>query len=53
MPRGQIVPDWSNVASFVGVGGLTLAFALFLMRGRHALPVKDPFLAESLEYSRT
>jgi hypothetical protein len=49
----QLVPDWSNVTAFVGVGGVAIAFALFLMRGRHALPIKDPFIEDSLGYSRT
>jgi hypothetical protein len=49
----QPLPDWSNLTAFVGVGGVAIAFALFLMRGRRALPVKDPFLEESLGYKRT
>jgi hypothetical protein len=49
----SILPDWSNLTAFVGVGGAAIATGLFLLRGRHALPVRDPFLAESLGYSRT
>jgi hypothetical protein len=50
---GSIVPDWSNLTAFLGVGGAAVATALALLRGRHALPVRDPFLAESLAYART
>jgi hypothetical protein len=50
---GSILPDWSNLTAFVGVGGAAIATGLFLLRGRHALPVRDPFLAESLGYTRT
>jgi hypothetical protein len=50
---GSIVPDWSNLTAFVGVGGAAIATGLFLLRGHHAIPVRDPFLAESLGYSRT
>ena len=49
----SIVPDWSTLTAFAGVGGAALAAGLFLLRGRHALPVRDPFLAESLGYTRT
>ncbi len=47
------LPDWSNLTAFVGVGGAAVACGLFLLRGHHALPVRDPFLAASLAYSRT
>lgn len=50
---GSILPDWSNLTAFAGVGGAVIATGLFLLRGRHALPVRDPFLAESLGYTRT
>ena len=48
----SIVPDWSNLTAFVGVGGVAVATAVALLRGRHALPVRDPFLADSLAYAR-
>jgi hypothetical protein len=44
--------DWSNVTAFVGVGGLALAFGIFQLRGRYAVPIQDPFLDESLGYAR-
>jgi hypothetical protein len=44
------LPDWSNLTAFLGVGGLAVAVALFRFSGQFAVPVKDPFLAESLDY---
>jgi len=44
------IPDWSNFTAFLGVGGVTIAFALYRFQGMSAVPVKDPFLAESLAY---
>lgn len=41
---------WTAVASFAGVGGIAVSFAIYLARGRYAVPVKDPYLAESLRY---
>ncbi len=43
-------PDWSAITAFVGVGGIAIATALFRFAGRYAVPVKDPFLEESLAY---
>jgi hypothetical protein len=45
--------DWSLLSSLLGVGALAFAYGLLLMRGRHAVPIGDPFLKASLEYSRT
>jgi hypothetical protein len=45
--------DWSNVTAFVGIGGLAVAYAVYTMRGRRLLPAGDPFLSDSLEYSKT
>jgi hypothetical protein len=43
-------PSAWDVTAFVGVGGLAIAFAIFRMRGTVALPVRDPYLDESLRY---
>jgi hypothetical protein len=40
----------SDIAAFLGVGGVVIAFAIFRMRGRYLVPVGDPFLQDSLEY---
>jgi hypothetical protein len=44
--------DWANVASFVGVGGVAVVVAVLLMRGGPAVPVRDPYLADSLAYEK-
>lgn len=41
---------WTLLTAFVGVGGIAVAFALSRARGRYTLPVKDPYIAESLRY---
>lgn len=41
---------WTIVTAFVGVGGISVAFALFRIRGKYTVPVKDPYIAESLRY---
>lgn len=41
---------WTLPTAFLGVGGLWVAGALFLARGRYTLPVKDPYLTDSLRY---
>lgn len=41
---------WTLVTAWVGVGGVAVGFALFRARGRYTLPVKDPYIAESLRY---
>jgi hypothetical protein len=43
-------PHWTVFTAMVGVGGAAGGLALFRARGRHTLPVKDPFLAESMRY---
>lgn len=48
----QPVVDWGNLTAFVGVGGLAIAALVAGLRGRHLLPVRDPFLSESLGYSK-
>jgi hypothetical protein len=41
---------WTLLTAFVGVGGLTLAAGAFRARGRYAVPIRDPYLSDSLEY---
>ncbi|HYI00880.1 hypothetical protein [Hyalangium sp.] len=41
---------WTLVTSFVGVGGVAIGFALFRARGKYTVPVKDPYIADSLRY---
>lgn len=41
---------WTLLTAFVGVGGLAVATGLFLAKGRYTLPVKDPYISDSLRY---
>jgi hypothetical protein len=41
---------WTAVTAFLGVGGVAIAFAVSRLRGQFAVPVKDPYLADSLRY---
>jgi hypothetical protein len=39
-----------DLTAFVGVGAAVVAFALFRMRGTLTVPVRDPYLEDSLRY---
>lgn len=41
---------WTMISAFVGIGGLTVAFAVWRLRGQFTVPVRDPYLADSLAY---
>jgi hypothetical protein len=41
---------WTLVTAFLGVGGTAIGFALFRARGKYTVPVKDPYIADSLRY---
>ncbi|TMA40130.1 MAG: hypothetical protein E6J82_15660 [Deltaproteobacteria bacterium] len=41
---------WTHVTAFAGVGGVSIAAALFLFRAARPVPVGDPFLSDSLRY---
>ncbi|MBM7113741.1 hypothetical protein [Archangium primigenium] len=41
---------WSLLTAFVGVGGTAVAGAFWLSKGRYTVPVKDPYISESLRY---
>jgi hypothetical protein len=43
-------PSWMDLTAFVGVGAAALAFLIFRMRGAATVPVRDPYLEESLRY---
>jgi hypothetical protein len=42
--------SWMDLTAFVGVGGAALAFLVLRMRGTATIPVRDPYLEESLRY---
>ena len=54
MPRVDAAPSphWTDPAAFVGIGGVAIAFGLFVLRGRPTVPVRDPYLADSLRYQQ-
>jgi hypothetical protein len=41
---------WTQPAAFLGIGGLALAVGMSRLRGRLPVPIRDPYLAESLRY---
>jgi len=41
---------WTLIPAFVGIGSLTVAFGVWRVRGRFTVPVRDPYLADSLAY---
>ncbi|HYS09809.1 MAG TPA: hypothetical protein VEP66_13740 [Myxococcales bacterium] len=43
---------WTHLTAFVGVGGASVAAALALFRGAAPVPIRDPFLEESLRYAQ-
>jgi hypothetical protein len=49
-PHGDFALHWTDLTATVGVGAAALAFVVWRMRGRAAVPVGDPYLEESLRY---
>jgi hypothetical protein len=43
-------PSWLDLTAFVGVGAAFLAVLVVRMRGAATVPVRDPYLEESLRY---
>jgi len=41
---------WTQPVAFLGVGGVAIAFAVSRLRGRLPVPMRDPYLPESLRY---
>jgi len=41
---------WTNLTAFLGIGLLAIAFVVWRLRGRFPIPVKDPYLVDSLRY---
>jgi hypothetical protein len=50
-PEGFFV-HWTGITSMFGVGGIAIAFARWRAAGHFTIPVKDPYLADSLRYSQ-
>jgi hypothetical protein len=53
-PSAEHAPvfHWTQLTAFAGVGGLALAFGLFRLRGLYAVPLRDPFITDSLRYAQ-
>jgi len=47
-----LVLHWSLLTAFVGIGGLSVAFAMWRIRGHFTVPIRDPYLADSLAYKQ-
>ncbi|NRD60865.1 hypothetical protein HRD49_03805 [Corallococcus exiguus] len=47
-PERVFVP-WTALTAWLGVGGLSVAAALWLSRGAYPVPVADPYLVHSLQ----
>ena len=41
---------WTHLTAFVGIGGVSVAGALAIFRAARPVPIRDPFLEESLRY---
>jgi hypothetical protein len=41
---------WTMITSFLGIGGLAIAFGIWRIRGHFTVPVRDPYIVESLAY---
>jgi hypothetical protein len=47
---GAPVPHWTQASALVGVGGVALAFTVWMLRGGYTIPVGDPYLQLSLRF---
>jgi hypothetical protein len=50
-PEG-VAFHWTTVTGVVGIGLLSVAFGVSRLRGQYAVPIKDPYLADSLRYKQ-
>jgi len=48
-PTGPVL-HWTQLTAFLGVGGVSLAYPLWRLRGGYPVPVGDPYLPHSLRY---
>jgi hypothetical protein len=48
-PQGPSL-HWTDLTAWVGIGASALAFTVWRMRGRAPVPVRDPYLQDSLAY---
>ena len=43
---------WTSVTAFLGIGLLATAFVLWRLRGQFTIPVRDPYISDSLRYKQ-
>ncbi|HEY4183764.1 MAG TPA: hypothetical protein VGP07_01795 [Polyangia bacterium] len=43
-------PHWTDFTAFVGLGLLGISFGVWRLRGKLPVPVKDPYITESIRY---
>jgi len=48
-PEGLTV-RWTDFTAFLGIGLIAVAFGVSRLRGQYTVPIKDPYLADSLRY---
>lgn len=48
---GAVTAHWTQLTAFVGVGGVAAAFVIRRLRSGAAIPLRDPYLADSLRYT--
>ncbi len=46
----EVAFHWTDATAFFGIGLLSVSFGVSRLRGQYALPIKDPYLADSLGY---
>ena len=50
--KGALSVSWLDLAAFIGLGGIWLAYYLMQLEKRPLLPLNEPQLAETLEHGR-
>jgi hypothetical protein len=50
LQHGAPHPHWTDLTALVGIGAAALAFVAWRLGGELTVPVKDPYLEESLRY---
>jgi hypothetical protein len=50
-PEG-VAFHWTTVTATLGIGLLSIAFGVSRIRGQYAVPIKDPYLADSLRFKQ-
>jgi len=51
-PGHGAAPRWTDLTALAGIGGLAIAFAKWRLEGHRIFPIRDPYVLESLRYSK-